>query len=219
MLIYKIENMINGKVYIGQTIKSLNKRISCYKQHVKKKNKNNQYIIRAMRKYGFENFKFIVIDKTENQEQLDEKEIMWIKIYNSTVKGIGYNLEKGGNGSGKMADETRQKLSKTNKGKFAGEKNPFFGKKHSEETKKIMKEKRKLQVGENHPMFGKHFSEEFAKNQAGEKSSRAKLTNAQAQEIRELYKQGNITQYALAKQYKVCPMTINCVIKNKRYIK
>jgi hypothetical protein len=73
----------------------------------------------------------------------------------------------------KMSDKTRENLSKIRKGKkltysIAGEKNPFFGKKHSEETKLMISEKKS---GINHPFFGKKDSEEVKAN----KSNAARL--------------------------------------------
>lgn len=57
----------------------------------------------------------------------------------------------------------------------------------------------------------------FLKNDYGEKSSNAKLTNAQAEEIRRLYYAGNTTQNALAGQFNVCSRTINAIVHFKRY--
>lgn len=120
MLIYKIENLINGRMYIGQTTKSLEKRIVSYKGDVstykKGKYKAKSKIIAAIAKYGFENFKFFIIDKASTQEELDLKEKFWIAIYNSTVQGIGYNIQLGGFGIGKHSEETRKIMSDKKKG-------------------------------------------------------------------------------------------------------
>lgn len=92
--IYKIQNTINNKVYIGQTIMNPMKRwqdhYSCYK-------KNIQYpLYQDMNQYGIEHFAFQVIESNVPQEQLDEKEIQYIQQYHSYIKDTGYNLTLGG---------------------------------------------------------------------------------------------------------------------------
>lgn len=57
------------------------------------------------------------------------------------------------------------------------------------------------------------------KNDYGEKSSNAKLTNAQAHEIRKTYREGKMTQAALAAKYGVCNQTISAIIRYKKYIR
>lgn len=97
MGIYKFQNKINGKVYIGQSISIENR----YKQH-KNNHKNkriNDYttkFYRALRKYGFDNFTFEILEEYDSisKEELNKKEIYWIKYYNSYLKG--YNSNSGG---------------------------------------------------------------------------------------------------------------------------
>lgn len=57
------------------------------------------------------------------------------------------------------------------------------------------------------------------KNDRGEKSSRAKLTNAQAEEIRKSYGQGGISQAALGRLYEVSRQTVSMIIRYKKYIR
>ena len=90
-IIYKITNRLNNKCYIGQTTQEPNVR---WKQHVKPK-KYKCAIYSAILKHGLDNFIFEIIEKTE-QELLDEREIYYIKKYNSYKNG--YNLTKGGEG-------------------------------------------------------------------------------------------------------------------------
>ena len=91
--IYKITNEINGKIYIGQTIKTPQKR---FDEHVKSAKRGCEYKFhRAIRKYGAENFTLSVIEECE-RDNLNEKEIYWIDYYNSYYSG--YNSTKGGNG-------------------------------------------------------------------------------------------------------------------------
>ena len=76
MLIYKITNKINGKVYIGQTIQCLKKRWS---QHKSDSKKSNMTIHKAMRKYGIENFTIEEIGGANNITELNYQE--WLLIY------------------------------------------------------------------------------------------------------------------------------------------
>jgi len=97
MLIYKITNKINGKCYIGQTIKSAEQRWKKHQSHAFGTHPNdiNKTLYQAIRKYGLENFTFEVVqDNIETFEQLDKAEIYWIDYYNSFVKG--YNETFGG---------------------------------------------------------------------------------------------------------------------------
>lgn len=95
-IIYKTTNLINGKVYIGQTIKKLSERKT--KHYYDAKN-NNTYFSRALIKYGFENFGWEIIDCAElDSDELNYLEEYWIKFYNSNDARCGYNLTKGGSG-------------------------------------------------------------------------------------------------------------------------
>ncbi len=90
MFIYKITNKINGKIYIGQTIRPIEQR---FKRHINDATNNivDTHFSRAIRKYGKENFYIECIDTANTQEQLTQKEQYWIKKYNSTNVNIGYN--------------------------------------------------------------------------------------------------------------------------------
>ena len=94
--IYKIENLINGKVYIGQSInikerwnehKLINSRAS---KDALKKQKYPLYL--AFQKYGLENFSFEVLEECP-REQLNEKEKYYIDLYSSY--DYGYNSTRG----------------------------------------------------------------------------------------------------------------------------
>ena len=90
-LIYKYTNLINSKIYIGQTTTSLEERD---KKHIYG---NNMYIDKAIKKYGRENFLLEVVEDNIPIEELDNKEIYYIKQFSSNVSGIGYNQTRGGN--------------------------------------------------------------------------------------------------------------------------
>lgn len=104
--IYKIENLKNNLVYIGQSV-NIKKRWAKHlstSQNSNDKSYNNP-LYRAIRKYGLENFSFEIIEECSINE-LNEKEKYWIAYYNSFFKG--YNLTLGGDGSG--TKEKKEKI-------------------------------------------------------------------------------------------------------------
>jgi len=72
-IVYVIRNIINNKVYIGQTTRKLNKRIHEYKQAYNKNILYNQYLLNALKKYSWENFEFLIIDTANNIDELNKK--------------------------------------------------------------------------------------------------------------------------------------------------
>lgn len=94
--IYKYTNIINNKIYIGQS-----KDILCrQKQHLyeSKNIRDNSIFHKAIKKYGIKNFNFEIIEECD-QNKLNEREIFWIAYYNSLVPN-GYNMTPGGNLNG-----------------------------------------------------------------------------------------------------------------------
>lgn len=104
--IYKTTNKINGKIYIGQ------KKSNIFLDNTY--HGSGLYLLRAIEKYGKENFETHLLEWCETKKELDERERYWIDSLNTRDPNIGYNIAKGGEGS--------------NGGGFKG-------KKHSEETK------------------------------------------------------------------------------------
>lgn len=138
MIIYKVTNKINGKVYIGQTVRSLDERM---KEHVR----HNQTVFdKAIQKYGVENFVVDHIDSATDIEELNQKEIHWIDVYNSMIPN-GYNqCIGGGNTCGfHHREESKQKMSEAKQTAYMGVDNPFYGKQHSDTSKRKMSEVRK----------------------------------------------------------------------------
>jgi len=133
-IIYKATNKLNKKVYIGQTIKTLEKRRS---EHIgcAIRGKKVYYFQRALKKYGINNFTWKQIDSADTKAILNKKEKHWIAQYKADNPAHGYNLTSGG-ANGKPNAETRKRMSKAQ----SGENNPMFGKHHSEEVcRKISK--------------------------------------------------------------------------------
>lgn len=154
--IYKITNLINGKIYIGSTCNFKDRKS-------KHKNKrNNSLISKAIFKYGWDNFLFEIIEYCD-RDILIEREQFYLDTLQPFKENNGYNLlrnciengwrdhkhtdeskkimsekklgyipwNKGKKGVQECSDETRELMSRNRK----GEKNGFYGKSHSEETK------------------------------------------------------------------------------------
>lgn len=121
MIIYKATNLINGKVYIGQTVNTLEYRKS---QHWREANdpkkKRHGRFHNALLKYGLENFKFEVIDTARSLQALNFKERYWIARYYSWRRDRGYNVDYGGKNSLK-SPETKRLIGLSTKEKM---KNP-----------------------------------------------------------------------------------------------
>jgi group I intron endonuclease len=142
-VIYKVTNLINGKVYIGQTTKGLEHR---KKQHIRlAKNGSEIKFHLALNKYGTESFSWEILCVCYDLKQLNIMEEFYIWKTNSVNKLLGYNIKLGGNNSN-LSEDTKKKI---------GEK--ARGRKHSEESKIKMSLSRS---GENHFRFGKNLTEE-----------------------------------------------------------
>lgn len=106
--LYKITNIINLKVYIGMTTKTINERLY---SHIRHSIKPKFRLHHAIKKYGEKNFIIETIDETDDQEIANELEKFWIKTFNSTSYGHGYNMSLGGAGKSLLiAEETRKKI-------------------------------------------------------------------------------------------------------------
>lgn len=129
----------NGKVYIGITSQSCNKRWRSGKGY-----KHNQHFSSAIKEFGWDNIRHEVLYENITQEEAQRIEIELISEYKSYNGDFGYNIERGGLLHDSTSEETKQKLSQANKGKFTGEKHPNYGKRWTEEQKKIISEKTKI---------------------------------------------------------------------------
>lgn len=146
--IYKIENMINHKLYIGQST-DVQKRWIGHRYELNKGVHINRHLQGAWNKYGGDVFVFSIVECCDEQH-LNDLEIKYIKYYNSCDENYGYNLTIGGDGVRGWipTDEWRQKLKQVN----SGQNNPMFGKRHTEETKRKISE---AKMGDKNAMYGK----------------------------------------------------------------
>lgn len=169
--IYLLTNLVNKKIYVGQTWGPLERRMG--KDGVKYS--NSVYLYNAIQKHGVENFQYQVLEECLDQQQADQREQYWIDFYDSKNTEIGYNLKDGGS-IGAHSEETKAKISKTLKAQAeqwteeerARRAAPISGwwegkerGPHTEEWKdnnsKMMIQRHATQ---GHPMQGKHHTEE-----------------------------------------------------------
>lgn len=106
--IYKIENIINHKVYIGQSC-HINRRFTEHKHTLKTNTCYNHHLQSAWNKYGENAFVFSIIEECKIEE-LNDREMYWIKSLDSFKNG--YNLNEGGGGvrGYKMSVESVNKI-------------------------------------------------------------------------------------------------------------
>jgi len=107
--IYCLTCSVTGKKYIGQTTQTAEKR---WKQHRNERNRKATHINRALVLHGVETFTMTVLDTANDQTELDQKEMAWIRR-EGTLSPNGYNLNEGGLGGGKRSPETRAKMSES----------------------------------------------------------------------------------------------------------
>ncbi len=154
--IYCIENLINNKKYIGQSV-DLKDRLRGHKTKLKHNKHKNRHLQFAVNKYGFENFKFYIVEEC-SAECLDERECYYISLYKSDNDEFGYNIEPGGSRELKtMSEETKAKISKSLKGRdFTQEHKDKIGiagrgKKMSDEAKRKISKNHADVSGQKNP--------------------------------------------------------------------
>ena len=107
--VYCIENIVNGKLYIGKA-GNIKKRWSQHKT-ASKNSKTTNVFYRALRKYGTANFKITTLDQDEDENICYRKEIEWISKLHTTNRDKGYNRTLGGQGcKGLQLTEDQKKV-------------------------------------------------------------------------------------------------------------
>lgn len=207
--IYGIRNIINNKIYVGKTGMNFGDRWDNHKALLRGNKHDNPYLQNSWNKHGEDSFEFVVLEDC-CVEELNDKEMFWIKYYKD--KGLSYNIHDGGDGGynlGKhLSEETKRKI---------GEKNRInmLGKTHSEETKIKM---RASHLGKKYkPMSeeGKQHDREAQQKYCIEHPK--KLTKDDVINIRKERESDGTTYAALAKKYNVTPQCINDICNYKRW--
>lgn len=95
--IYKITNKINGKMYIGKTVRTIEERWKEHLRDINRRSFEKRPLYNAMNKYGSENFYIEQIEEVKDVNNLNDRECFWIETL-GTFKN-GYNATKGGDGT------------------------------------------------------------------------------------------------------------------------
>lgn len=166
--IYMLKNKKNGKIYIGQTIRSIKKR---FKEHQQKISRCIA-IYKAIQKHGWDSFEKDWYECPDEDLNFDE-ELLVREM--ETLAPNGYNLREGGGSRGKHSEGSKQK----NREAHLGENNHMYGKRHSKETKKKIGDRSR---GNNH-RYGKTHSKE-TKQKIGDGTRGKNLSEETKQKLR-----------------------------------
>lgn len=141
--IYKIENKMNGKVYIGSSY-NIQQRMDGHKSLLKKTKHPNQYLQNSFDKYGLNNFVFEKIEliNAENKlllnKELKKKEAYYIELYKSFNNEFGYNIMGAKEGRIIFSDKMKQNISKHKKDYY---------KNHPEQKERLSEQAKKIHTG------------------------------------------------------------------------
>ena len=136
MIIYQITNLITNDFYIGKTTNDIETRFYHHKYNSQKRS-SQSYLHRAIRKYGIEHFSIFKLDEAKNLQELNEKEISWIKKLSPN-----YNMTKGGDG-GDTSNSPNYRKAIQQRDQF-GSKNGMYGRKRPDTAKFLLAAKQKM---------------------------------------------------------------------------
>lgn len=111
MHIYKIINLVNNKMYIGQTIQK-NPKMRWYDHCSRTRNGQKSHLYNSMRLYGIDNFVWEIIDSANDIDELNHKEQIWLDTYRKVTEV--YNLREAGNNKTHSAN-SKEKMSESQK--------------------------------------------------------------------------------------------------------
>lgn len=155
--IYCIENTVNHKKYIGQSV-NIKERWRVHRKELYANKHDNDYLQKAWNKYGKESFSFYIVEEC-TPEMLDEKEIYYIDFYNTLDENYGYNLKTGGQCNGvTVSDVIKSKISQAIKNSYTDE----LKEKRRQDSLSYWAnpENKKRILGKNNGMYGKHHTSE-----------------------------------------------------------
>ncbi len=166
--IYKIINLVNGKFYVGSTVKHKD-RFRCHRNRLRTNQHHAKHLQAAWNKYGEQNFIFRIVETVPEGESLQAAEDVWLAEH--VGKDHCYNLSRYSDAPMRglfgednplfgipRTEEHKQAISGTLKSYYfkAPEKHPMYGINHTKEAKQKMSENRVgLHAGENHYLYGK----------------------------------------------------------------
>jgi group I intron endonuclease len=241
MIVYSIENKINGKKYIGITTNSFAER---YPHGIK--NHHNPHLRKSIAKYGEENFEVVVLEKNvKDMKTLCELEMKYIEKYDTCNKEKGYNKSLGGLGVRQIerSPEHCRNLSKAKKGinplknytpeqmarrnaklsrALRGKNNPRYGMTKDKLKPETIEKLRQAALGKNNPMYGKNIKDYMTEEAYEEwklKVARHGRMNGRARKTIVVYKgQEYVFDYCRQainyfKEFKGEPITVNWIYR------
>jgi len=181
--VYKITNLINGKIYIGKS----NDPLERWKVHIYNAKTGRGFIIsKAIKKYGQENFLFEIIGEYSSEEEAYAAEMEFIKLFNTIENG--YNILIGGkNGRSSMPQslEHRRKISEGLK--------KFWKTYNKKRTSTILSDEMKLKCSKTHKKTGT-------------------VSNELKQTIIDTYNTGKFTKQQICEKFELPRDTINYIL-------
>jgi len=210
-----ITNSKNSKVYVGQTTRTLKKRLLQHKNAAKNKFKTGCIKFQnAMRKHGIDNFTIVELMQTESKKCANELEDYYILEYNSI--DFGYNLKRGG-AYGSFSKESREKMSKNNARYWLGKTGkdfPLTGIPLSAEHRQKISDANK---GKNLGIpLSKETKKKLSKIQTGSGNGNSKLSIEQVRDIRFRLEKGE-KKKDIAAIYEVVPETIYAIASGRKW--
>lgn len=113
--VYMIWKTVTNAIYIGSSV-NIHKRWVEHKREIRNGSHRNKYLQNAVRKYGIENFKFVVLEEIHGSRlKLYSREQYWIDYYNSknyTMYNLQFEVIMDS-----LTEEARMKISNSKKGK------------------------------------------------------------------------------------------------------
>lgn len=145
----------NGRVYIGITCNNPLKRWANGKGY-----KNNDYFMKSITKYGWENFTHEILYENLTEPEAKIKEIELIKKYKSNQRLYGFNISSGGESAAgiKMSEEQKELIRQGNLGKIISKETRLKLSKASKNTwqnPNFIQYMREINLGKNNPQYGK----------------------------------------------------------------
>ncbi len=158
--IYKIECLINGKVYIGQAFNIKHRWVE-HRSSLNQGKHHSYHLQRAWNKYGSNAFKFEILEELpEDPDLLYQRELYWMDKYQSLDRRYGFNISKGFNTYFTLPEKRKKEIIEKIRWALSGERNPNYGKKISEEQRRKLSLSKK---GKPSPNRGKSVPEEVRK--------------------------------------------------------
>lgn len=115
--IYKIENLVNNKKYVGFA-SDIDYRWTCHKNQLKAKSHHCYHLQKAFNKYGEENFIYEILEECL-EEELPKKEHYWAILLKVHNRKFGYNIKPTSeDGKVRHAEETKRKIGRAHKGRI-----------------------------------------------------------------------------------------------------